>query len=153
MSKKIMGSVFAVVALCVAMTVYAEKEEAKKAELACPVSGKPINKEVSVDYKGGKVYMCCPGCPGAFEKNTAKFAAKANHQLYATGQAKLVKCPLAGRELNKETAIDVAGTKVCFCCNNCKAKATKAEGDAQIDLIFGDAAFEKGFEIVKKKDS
>jgi hypothetical protein len=25
----------------------------------------------------------------------------------------------------------------------------KAEGDAQLELVFGDAAFEKGFEIVK----
>jgi YHS domain-containing protein len=42
----------------------------------CPVSGKPINPEHHVDYKGKKVYFCCPNCPGAFEKDPAKFEAK-----------------------------------------------------------------------------
>lgn len=149
MSKKVFTCAFALLALCVAFTVQAEKAE-KKAEVKCPVSGKPINKEAAVDYKGGKVYFCCQGCPGAFAKNTAKFAAKANHQLYVTGQAKLVKCPIAGRKLNPETAIEVAGAKVCFCCNGCKGKALKAEGDERVELIFNDEAFAKGFEVKEK---
>jgi YHS domain-containing protein len=42
----------------------------------CPVSGKAINPEASVEYKGEKVYFCCPGCPKAFEKDPDKFLAK-----------------------------------------------------------------------------
>jgi len=42
----------------------------------CPVSGKPINPEQHVDYKGKKVYFCCPGCPPAFEKDPEKFTSK-----------------------------------------------------------------------------
>jgi hypothetical protein len=95
--------------------------------------------------------MCCPGCPGAFEKNTSKYAAKANHQLVLTGQAKQVECPLTGGKLNPDTAIEVCGTKVSFCCNGCKGKVAKAEGDAQIALVFGDKAFEKGFKVKAKK--
>lgn len=45
-------------------------------QTACPVSGKPINAEVSVTHEGKKVYFCCPGCPGAFEKEPAKFLEK-----------------------------------------------------------------------------
>ncbi len=42
----------------------------------CPVSGKPIDPEHSVEYKGKKVYFCCPNCPGAFEKDPAKYVDK-----------------------------------------------------------------------------
>lgn len=128
---------------------WAEEEKDKLEGVKCPVSGKPVKEASAVEYKGAKVYFCCDGCPKEFEANTAKYAAKANHQLVATKQFKEVKCPLAGKDLNPDTAIEVAGVKVCFCCNGCKGKASKAEGDAQIDLIFNDKAFEKGFEIVK----
>src|SRR5688572_30573270 len=75
----------------------------KKADPKCPVSGKAIDKEHSVKHNGGDVYFCCPNCPKAFEKDTAKFAAKANIQLIATGQAKQVKCVFTGGKLNPET--------------------------------------------------
>ncbi len=42
----------------------------------CPVSGKPIDPEHSVEYKGQKVYFCCPHCPAAFEKGPEKYVAK-----------------------------------------------------------------------------
>jgi len=42
----------------------------------CPVSGKDINPEATVEYKGEKVYFCCPNCPKAFEADPEKFAAK-----------------------------------------------------------------------------
>jgi YHS domain-containing protein len=42
----------------------------------CPVSGKPIDPTSSVEYKGKKVYFCCPNCPAAFEANPEKFLAK-----------------------------------------------------------------------------
>src|SRR5262245_24204769 len=45
-------------------------------QTACPVSGKPINPEHSVEYKGKKVYFCCPNCPAAFEKDPEKFIDK-----------------------------------------------------------------------------
>lgn len=153
MSKKAILSVLGLFAMCAALAVFAANAEDKKeAEVKCPVSGKAINKEHAVDYKGGKVYFCCPNCPKAFDKDSAKFASKANHQLYVTGQAKLVKCPIGGRPLNTATAIDVGGKKVCFCCENCQGKAKAAEGDAQIDLIFNDKAFAKGFEVAKKEE-
>lgn len=42
----------------------------------CPVSNKPIDAAVSVEHDGKKVFFCCDGCPGAFEKDPAKFTAK-----------------------------------------------------------------------------
>jgi len=124
--------------------------EKKEFKAKCPVSGKDAKETSSVEHNGGKVYFCCDNCPKAFEKDTAKFAAKANHQLVATGQAKEVKCPFTGKDLNPDTKIDVSGVDVCFCCNNCMGKAEKAKGAAQIILIFEDGKFKKGFEVKSK---
>jgi YHS domain-containing protein len=143
----------AVISLAIATLLTATLYAADKVDLAkakCPVSGKECAADTGVDYKGAKVYFCCNNCPKAFAKDTAKYAAKANQQLVVTGQAKQVKCPLAGKDLNPETKITVAGTDVCFCCNNCKAAASKVAGDEQIEKVFGDEAFKKGFEVTKK---
>src|SRR5262245_43376064 len=98
---------FSAAALLASARVYAP--ELKLEGIKCPVSGKAAKAASSVDYKGGKVYLCCDGCPDAFKKDTAKFATKANMQLVATGQAKQVKCPVAGKDINPATGIEVSG--------------------------------------------
>jgi len=131
-----------------------KKKKAKRSPLAaakCPVSGGKVKEASTVAYKGGKVYFCCDNCPKKFSAETAKFATKANHQLAVTRQVRCFKCPISGRDLNKETTIRVAGARVTFCCNNCKGKAEAAKGDAQLALLFSDAAFKKGFKAPKAK--
>lgn len=39
----------------------------------CPVMGNPINKEYYTEYKGKKVYFCCPDCKAAFAKDPEKY--------------------------------------------------------------------------------
>jgi YHS domain-containing protein len=149
---KIRSLLAVMVAAAVAITASLNAEDAKKDPLEgilCPVSGKQVKADAAVDYKGAKVYMCCPGCPAGFEKDTAKFAAKANAQLVATGQAKQAKCPISGGPTKEGTEVKVASTKVAFCCKNCQGKVNKAEGDEQLNLVFSDAAFAKGFEVKK----
>jgi YHS domain-containing protein len=145
MKSRIVIASVAAMAMLVATLYAADKLEGIK----CPVSGKAVKEDKTVDYKGGKVYFCCENCPKAFEKDTAKYAVKANQQLVATGQYTQKACPLSGKELDTSTAIDVNGTKVCFCCNNCKGAVSKAEGDKKAEMVFGDKAFDKAFE--KKK--
>lgn len=126
--------------------------EKPKKKIVCPVSGQPVKEASFVAYRGGKVFFCCDNCPNDFKDNTAKFATKANHQLVVTGQAKQGKCPFTGNKLDPETKIDVAGAAICFCCDNCKAKGSAAEGDAQVNLLFSNAAFEKAaFKVGSKK--
>lgn len=138
-------------ALCLLMVAgFVVAEEAKKFEQKCVVSGAPAKEDKTVKYKGGKVYFCCENCPKAFEKDVKKFATKANLQLVATGQAKQAKCPLSGGKLNAEKTCKVGGVEVQFCCEKCQGAVGKAEGDAQIELVFSDAAFEKaGFAVPK----
>ncbi len=147
MLKNVFAASVALLVISVGLMAAEKKAESK---MTCPVSGKAADESTSVEYQGAKVYLCCPGCVEPFKKDTAKFAAKANQQLVATKQAKQVKCPLTGGKLNPETAIEVAGVKACFCCNNCKGKVTKASADEQTQLVFGEKAFAKGFEIKKQ---
>ena len=92
--------------------------------------------------------FCCENCPKAFNANSAKFAGKANLQLVQSGQLKQVKCPLTGRPMAADKSVEVAGVKVALCCGDCLAKATKASGDEQINLLFSDTS--KGFEAAAK---
>ncbi len=135
--------------------VFAEDKEictAPKTEgvAKCPVMGTDINKDASADYKGGKVYFCCPGCIPKFKKDTAKYQAKANEQLVMTGQAKQVKCPLTGGKINPDTKTKVCGIDVCFCCAGCQGKVKKAPADKQCEMVFI-KGFDKAFVVKPEK--
>ncbi len=62
----------------------AEMIEAAKAIVAeaieqktCPImAGNPINKNLFTEYKGKKVYFCCPACKPKFEADPEKYIAK-----------------------------------------------------------------------------
>ena len=46
-------------------------------QTTCPImDGNPINKALFVEYKGKKVYFCCPGCEEKFTADPAKYVAK-----------------------------------------------------------------------------
>ncbi len=45
-------------------------------QTTCPVMGGPIDKAIFVEYKGKKVYFCCPGCVETFKANPEKYIAK-----------------------------------------------------------------------------
>ena len=112
----------------------------------------PVKAACAVAYKGATVYFCCGGCKGKFSKDAkcrAANAHNANHQLAATGQAKLKKCVFSGKALNPATKIKVNGVTICFCCNMCKGKVLKAKD--QVACAFNDKAFAKGYVVAKKK--
>jgi Cu(I)/Ag(I) efflux system membrane fusion protein len=59
----------------------ADSETEKLASVAreqktCPVMGGAIDKNVFTEYKGKKVYFCCPACKPEFEKNPEKYLHK-----------------------------------------------------------------------------
>jgi YHS domain-containing protein len=45
-------------------------------QTVCPVSGDPIDKNVSIDYQGKKVYFCCTACISSFNADPNKYADK-----------------------------------------------------------------------------
>ena len=126
----------------------AADKEAKTPTAVCPISGKAINKGVSIDYQGGKLYFCCPGCIAKFNADQAKHAAKANLQMVLTGQAKQTACPISGEPTDPESIYKVGGVDVQFCCGKCIAKVKKAKPEEQLEMIFG-KNFSKAFAVKK----
>lgn len=45
-------------------------------QTTCPVMGGAINKDIYTEYKGKKVYFCCPSCKETFEKDPEKYISK-----------------------------------------------------------------------------
>jgi YHS domain-containing protein len=45
-------------------------------QTTCPVMGAAINKDIFIEYKGKKVYFCCPGCEEKFKESPEKYIAK-----------------------------------------------------------------------------
>ncbi len=109
----------------------------------CPVSGRAAQGGETVSYMGKTVYFCCPGCPGAFKKNPAKFAAKAKMQFLETKQMIQVACPVSGRAIDESTAVEFGATKIAFCCPNCQKKFAGADEAGKLKIVM--AKFDKTF--------
>jgi YHS domain-containing protein len=135
------------VSVWIVVTLLASLSGIVWADIKCPVSNEEIDEEVTIDYKGGKLYFCCEQCIEPFQADQDKYAAKANHQLVATKQAKQTSCPVTGRPTKKETVISVAGVDVGFCCERCQGKVQKAALDEQLKMVFANAPFAKAFKV------
>ncbi len=148
-------AVLALVAMTAGLVV--AKSEVTLEGVKCLFADKDVNPEKSAEWKKGKVYFCCGNCQGKFGKMTKeekdKVAAKANAQLVASKQYVQAACPMSGGELNAETKIKVGAAEIAFCCNNCKGKAEKMEGDEQLEALFGEKAFDTAkFKPAEKDD-
>ncbi len=111
---------------------------------------KNVSEKFAADYEGAKVYFCCAGCLGKFNKEPSKFATAANEQLVRTGQFKQKACPLTGSPAKDEQVVKVNAIDIKVCCGNCKAKLVDAADDAaRVQLVFAPEAFKKGFEKAK----
>ncbi len=63
-----------------------------KPQTTCPVLGGNVNKQVYADYKGQRIYFCCPGCDAEFKKDPEKYMKKIEEQGIT-----LEKCPAGGK--------------------------------------------------------
>lgn len=154
MSKRALTAVFALVAVVSSITYAATTSlEGVKCLIA---GGKDAKVEKAAEWKEGKVYFCCDNCKGKFEsaskEEKEKLAPKANHQLVASKQYAQQACPMSGGKVDESTAIEVGGTKIAFCCKNCKGAAEKMKPEEQVEKLFGEEAFAKAkFEKIKEK--
>ncbi len=54
----------------------AEAVAAVLEQTTCPIMDSPINKALFTEYKGKKVYFCCPMCEEKFNKEPEKYIVK-----------------------------------------------------------------------------
>lgn len=119
-------------------------------KVGCPVTGKAVRKDISLSYRGGKIYFCCTNCLKKFKAKRDDFTTNANAQLVATGQAVQTACPITGEDLKRKRKLKIAGVDVYFCCVGCQGKVANAEKEIQLYLVFGNNAFARGFKIKSK---
>ena len=102
------------------------EEKASKLPL-CPVMGDPVDFSVRTMTDDGPVYFCCENCIEKFNKNPDKYAKKVATQRKALRALPRVQvsCPLSGDPIDTKVVFERAGTKVFFCCDNCKGKYEK----------------------------
>lgn len=75
-----------------------------KPQTTCPVMGGEIDRELYVDHKGKRIYVCCPGCLGKLKKNPEKYIKK----LERMGQAAE---DVPEKETGEEPSADSSKTK------------------------------------------
>ncbi len=140
----------------------ADPETAEVAETTDPLDGLKcfIMKKRDVkgkkgpkvmDYKGGKLYLCCKSCIRRVEKKPEKYEAKANHQMVYTGQFVQEVCPLSGEKIGPESpALDIEGVSTKFANEGELDKVKDLDVEEQIETVFGKKGFELGkFKLVK----
>lgn len=88
-------------------------------QVSCPLSGKPVNAEKSVDVAGVKVAFCCDGCKGKTEKSDDAVALVFAD--FDKGFTTQTKCPVSGKDIKPEVNVTYKDKKVYFCCPGCPA--------------------------------
>ena len=58
----------------------ASPASAGQAQAVCPVLGDKINQGLHADYQGQRVFFCCPGCVGPFQKDPEKYLKQMKDQ-------------------------------------------------------------------------
>lgn len=92
-------------------------------QVTCPVMGGKVDPAVSTTYEGRKVFFCCPGCVGKFEKSPEQYLPAVYRQIYP--QSIQVTCPVMGGDVDPDVFVEHKGQKVYFCCPGCDGKFKK----------------------------
>lgn len=88
-------------------------------QVACPVSGQPIDEEAMVEYGDGKVGFCCEKCVAKFEKAGDDEKLKILFAELEKGFTLQTMCPVSNKPINPEASVEHDGKKVYFCCEGC----------------------------------
>ncbi|MEC8557523.1 MAG: hypothetical protein VXZ82_21180 [Planctomycetota bacterium] len=157
MSKILLHITYSLLILAVAMPLRADDEKETKDPLdglkCFMMKKRDVKGKKVVDYKEGKLYLCCSSCVKRMARTPEKYEAQANHQLVYTKQYKQAACPLTGKELgNKSPKLKIGGVEVAFMDADSVEKIKAMEEDDQIAKVFGTDGFKTGkFTFVKPK--
>ena len=103
-------------------------------QTTCPVMGGKINKDLSVDHDGKRVYVCCKGCIDALKKEPQKYIAKLEAEGVTLAKVQTT-CPVMGGKIDKQQYVDHDGKRIYVCCAGCigKIKAEPAKYIAKLE--------------------
>ena len=111
---------------------------------------KDIKGKKVLDYKDGKLFLCCSSCVKKMDRDPGKYEAKANYQLVYTGQYRQHACPFTGKEVTSESPqVEVDGgplgvVEVKVCSDEMVQQLDAMEFGDQVKTVFGPKGFETG---------
>jgi YHS domain-containing protein len=102
-------------------------ETGQVVQVACPITGKKVNKEKTAEIGDTKVAFCCEKCQGKVEaaKDDAKVKMVFATQAFDKGFTRQTKCPVSGKPIDPEHHVKYKGKEVYFCCPKCPAAFEK----------------------------
>jgi YHS domain-containing protein len=97
----------------------------KGTQKVCPVREEPIDKSVSIDFQGQRIYFCCAGCDTDFLEAPEKYYSEMKGRGEITDSIQQ-KCAVSGEKLEDHgTYLTLSGRKIYFCCKDCRSKFKK----------------------------
>jgi YHS domain-containing protein len=110
-------------------------ETGQMAQVGCPFSGRPVNKETLQKVGVTEVGFCCENCQAKFEKAASdEEKLKLVFASLDKGFTRQVMCPVSGKAIKAEHTAEYEGKKVYFCCPNCP-KAFAADPKKFLDKL------------------
>lgn len=102
--------------------------KAQPAELTCPVSGEPIQKNAFTYFKNRRVYFCCKNCLGKFEKDPGKYSDGVTKQWEANKLLRVqVLCPVTGKVVDRKVYVEGDDDRIYFADEDAKKKWNGAD--------------------------
>jgi YHS domain-containing protein len=95
-------------------------------QVACPVSGQPVNPETLQEIGSAKAGFCCENCLAKYNEADDEGKLKIMFANLQKGFTNQTMCPVSGRPISAEHAVAYKDSKVYFCCPNCP-KAFEAD--------------------------
>jgi YHS domain-containing protein len=96
-------------------------ETGQVVQVACPVSGQPVNKETLVEVGKAKAGFCCENCLAKFNAADDEGKLKIMFADLKKGFTRQTKCPVSGKPIDPTKVVEYKDEKVYFCCPNCPA--------------------------------
>ncbi|MBA3482371.1 MAG: hypothetical protein H0T51_11195 [Pirellulales bacterium] len=97
-------------------------ETEQMVQVACPISGKPVNEKVMVEVGEAKAGFCCEKCLAKYEKASDDEKLAILFKNLPKGFTRQTMCPVSGKPIaaaNPKAVAEFEGKKVYFCCENC----------------------------------
>lgn len=109
-------------------------QTAQMIQVACPLSGGPLNPEMKVKVGTTEVGFCCENCQGKIAKMEQKEQISTVFASTDKGFTLQTECPLSGHDIAADQSVEHEGQMIYFCCEDC-VKAFKADPAKYADKI------------------
>lgn len=94
-------------------------ETGQMVQVACPITGKPVNEKTLVEVGKAKTGFCCEKCLAKYEEADDQEKLNILFADLPKGFTRQTMCPVSGKPIKADAMVEHEGKKVYFCCPNC----------------------------------